>query len=110
MKKIEKLLPLGSLVLLRGGVQKVMVIGRGVIYVHPDTKEDVVSDYMAVAYPIGMSTEASIFFNQKDVDKILFTGFADEEEERFEEVYHEWHERLEREKLRQGLDANSFGF
>jgi len=110
MNKTEKLLPLGSIVLLKEGLQKLMVVARGVVYVNQTTKEDEFSDYMAVLYPAGMNPESTIFFNQSDIDKVLFSGFVDEDETRFLEIYAEWKEQLEREAERKYLDAHTFGF
>lgn len=40
------------------------------------------------------------FFNHENIDKVVFEGFKDEEEERFMEVYKEWESKLEVKKLK----------
>jgi len=111
MNNIEKLLPLGSIVLLKESLQKIMVIGRGAIYMNQETQEDVFSDYMAVLYPAGMNPETTIFFNHEDIDKVLFTGYSDDEEERFLEIYAEWKKNLDEENQTSTPDETmSFGF
>jgi hypothetical protein len=106
----ERILPLGSVVLLKDGVQKLLVVGRGAVYSNQETGEDEFNDYMAVLYPAGMNPESTIFFNQDDIDKVIFSGFVDDDETRFLEIYAEWKEQLEREAERKYLDAHTFGF
>jgi len=53
MYKKQELLSLGTVVLLKEGLQKLLIVGRGAMYIESETKEDVVSDYMAVLYPTG---------------------------------------------------------
>lgn len=40
-EKTNKLLPLGSIVLLEEGMQKLVIVGRGAIYEDQNTHEDV---------------------------------------------------------------------
>ena len=94
IKTEEKLLPIGSIVLLKESLQKIMVIGRGAIYINQETKKDTFADYMAVLYPAGMNPETTIFFNHKDIDKVVFRGYSDDEEERFLEIYEDWKKNL----------------
>lgn len=90
----KELLPLGSIVLLDEGIQKLMIIGRGVIYADQETGLDQFNDYMAVMYPSGMDPNATIFFNHEDIDKVIFTGYSDEDELRFQEIYQKWKDEL----------------
>lgn len=85
---MEKILPIGSIIYLKGGEQKLMILNRG-----PQADVDGVLtmfDYSASPYPAGMSPEHVIFFNAENIDKVLFEGYIDEAEERFLEVYKEW--------------------
>ena len=108
-KTEEKLLPIGSIVLLKEGLQKLMIVGRGAIYINQETKKDTFADYMAVLYPAGMNPETTIFFNHKDIDKVVFRGYSDDEEERFLEIYEDWKKNLDAET--NTLDETiSFGF
>lgn len=90
MKTHDKLLPLGSLVYLEGGNQKLVVIGRGVIYQNSETNENNFADYIGAIYPAGLNLEQPIFFQHENIDKIIFTGYSDDEEERFMELYMKW--------------------
>ena len=45
---------------------------------------------MAVLYPSGMNPETTIFFQHDNIDKVVFTGYSDEEEDRFLEIYEAW--------------------
>ena len=36
----------------------------------------------------------TIFFNQENIDRVVFKGFVDEEEERFIEIYQNWEKSL----------------
>ena len=86
----KKLLPLGSIVLLEEGLQKLVIVGRGAIYEDQETGQDTFADYMAVLYPSGMNPETTIFFQHDNIDKVVFTGYSDEEEDRFLEIYESW--------------------
>ena len=110
MNKSQKLLPLGSIVLLKEGMQKIMVVARGTVYVDELTGEDIFADYMAVLYPAGLNPETTIFFNHEDIDKILFTGSSDNDEERFLEIYAEWKASLDKEKEDARIEDQTFGF
>lgn len=90
MTETKKLLPLGSIVLLEEGLQKLVVVGRGAVYEDQETGEDTFADYMGVLYPTGMNPETTIFFQHDNIDKVVFTGYSDEEEDRFLEIYKVW--------------------
>lgn len=92
MSKAKELLPLGSIVYLEDGTQKLVIIGRGVIFDDPDSGHQVLADYMGVLYPSGFQTESTIFFQHENVDKIIFEGYHDDEENRFMELYNKWEE------------------
>ena len=51
MNKSKDLLPLGSIVYLEEVTQKLVIVGRGVIFDDPDTGEQVLADYMGGALP-----------------------------------------------------------
>lgn len=76
MNKIDYI-PLGSVVLLKGGVQKLIIIARGI-----NTKQDgqiVFFDYGAVLYPEGLTGDRMAYFNHDAISRILFSGYDDEE-------------------------------
>lgn len=90
----KELLPLGTIVYLENGTKKIMVVGRGAVLEDEDSGEDVYFDYMGTPYPEGIDPENAIFFNEDNVDEVLFTGFKDEEETRFQKLYKEWEDGL----------------
>lgn len=91
----NKILPLGTVVFLEEGTKKVMVIGRGIIYKDQETDADVYTDYMGCLYPMGIDPKQTIFFNRENIDKVIFIGLCDEEEERYAQVYGDWEKNLQ---------------
>ena len=85
---IMSILPIGTIVYLKEGSQKLMILNRGVTIDH--NGESVLFDYSAALYPIGLNPEQLFYFNREDVDKVVYPGYSDEEEERFSEIYQRW--------------------
>ncbi|AND72866.1 MULTISPECIES: DUF4176 domain-containing protein [Enterococcus] len=108
--KTEELLLIGSIVLLKEGLQKLMIVGRGTIYTDQETSKDTFADYMAVLYPTGLNPETTIFFNHENIDQVVFRGYSDEEELRFLEVYEEWKKNLENSSKKEQQSTETFGF
>ncbi len=76
----QELLPIGSVVLLKGAESKLMITGRIVC----DEKMEHIYDYVGVIYPLGMSGEADQYFFDRDaIDIPFFIGYQDEEELEF---------------------------
>lgn len=72
----DKYLPIGSVVLLEGGAQPVMIFARAVVVETGETK-----DYTAVLYPQGYLGDDYIFsFNHESIEEVLFLGYISEEE------------------------------
>ena len=90
----EKLYPLGTVVYLKEGTEKLMIIGRGAVYQDQETNSEMFVDYMGCLYPSGINPNNTIFFNQENIDRVVFKGFVDEEEERFIEIYQNWEKSL----------------
>ncbi len=73
----ENLLPIGSIVLLKGAKRKLMITGRIV----SDEKNVDIYDYVGCIYPEGMTGGDSLFFFNRDaLERVYFIGFQDEEE------------------------------
>lgn len=71
------LLPIGSVVLLKGGEKRLMVCGR--IQANMETNE--IYDYSACYYPEGIVDPSNMFFfNHDAIERVFFLGFQDEEE------------------------------
>lgn len=82
------MLSIGSIVYLKEGSQKIMVLNRGPVVNEND--KNILYDYSGCRYPSGLNPNEVLYFNQENVDSILFNGYTDEEEERFEQLYTEW--------------------
>ncbi|HHX38252.1 MAG TPA: DUF4176 domain-containing protein [Clostridiaceae bacterium] len=93
MKK-DELLPMGTVLFLKDGVQKVMIIGRGTVIGAPDGKQ-YYYDYTCCPYPMGLDKESIFFFNQEDVARVEFLGYVDETEEQFRERFVRWIEETD---------------
>ena len=59
--------PLGTVLYLQEGNEKIMIIGRGVVFNDQETNEEVYTDYMGCIYPSGVNPENAIFFNQENI-------------------------------------------
>lgn len=73
-------LPLGSVVKIRGGIKKFMVISRGMILNIENEKKLV--DYGACIFPDGVVSNKVIYFNHTDIAEVIYTGYTDEMDQR----------------------------
>lgn len=74
------LLPLGSVVTLKEGNKKIMIVGR--IQRNVETKE--IFDYSAVLWPEGIINSKKLYlFNHSDIQHLYFVGLQDVEEFNF---------------------------
>lgn len=71
------ILPIGTIVYLSGGNQKVMILNRGAII--EQEGQDVLFDYTGALFPDGLNPEQVYYFNHEDID-----------EERFVKLYKKW--------------------
>lgn len=77
----DELLPIGSVVLLKGGIRKLAIIG--VKPVRPE-EPDLVYDYLGVLYPEGYLGGKSCFlFNHSDINDIIHLGYDNPERKAF---------------------------
>ena len=73
----KDMLPVGSVVLLKGGEKRVMICGR----IQAKAGENIIYDYSACYYPEGIiDPSAMFFFNRDAIDTVYFVGFQDKEE------------------------------
>ena len=83
MKDTSKLLPIGSVVLLDGGEKKVMVT---VFYSVPAEDQNKVYDYSGCLFPEGViSSEQNLLFDHKQIVKVFYMGYKDDEEKSFKQ-------------------------
>lgn len=82
------MLPIGSIIYLKEGSQKIMILNRGPVVNEKD--RNALYDYSGCKYPNGLNPNEVLYFNQENIDTILFNGYKDEDETRFEQLYNEW--------------------
>jgi len=80
----EKYLPIGTVVLLKGGVKRLMITG---FCVSTADKQDEVWDYVGCLYPEGiLSTGTNCVFDHNQIAKVIYMGLQDEEERNFKKL------------------------
>lgn len=72
---MKKYLPLGSIVLLKGGMQKILIISRALKVRNGD--KEYFFDYGGVLYPEGLVGDQMAYFNEDKISKIVFEGYSD---------------------------------
>jgi len=76
----KNLLPIGSVVLIKGGNKRVMICSR----IQTRTGEAKIYDYSGCYYPEGIIDPNEVFFfNHDSIDITYFIGFQDTEELEF---------------------------
>lgn len=90
-------LPLGSVVKLKEGTVKLMIISRVPLY--NDKGNIGYFDYAGCAYPIGQTGQQTFFFNNEDIEEIFYQGYSDEEEEKYQAIYKKEIEHIKYPKL-----------
>ena len=67
--------PLGSVVLLKGASQKLLVISRGINVKHGE--DTFFFEYGGVPYPDGLISDRMAYFNHENISKVVFEGCND---------------------------------
>ena len=82
MKEIkEKFLPIGTVVMLKGGSKRVMITGFCAL---EGEKEEEMWDYSGCLYPEGvLASNETCLFNHEQIEEVFHMGLEDEEEEEF---------------------------
>ena len=79
--KIKDLLPIGTIVVLKEGEKRLMIIGVMQSEASANSKE---YDYLGILYPEGhIGEQFQYLFNHEDINEIVFRGFEDKEREEF---------------------------
>ena len=77
----EKFLPIGTIVMLKGGKKRVMITG---FCLSAGDKKDEVWDYSGCVYPEGMIDSTQVLlFDHSQITEIYQMGYSDEEEKDF---------------------------
>ena len=90
MEKIQ-FHPLGSIVIVRGGVKKIAIIARGIAAKIDGSPK--LFDYAGCLYPEGLVGEQVMYFNHADIAKLVFTGFTDEDNDMMVDNINSWIEK-----------------
>lgn len=79
---IRELLPIGSVIRLRGAKKELMIFGL----CQTAKANQKTYDYIGVVWPMGnMGDKTQIMFNHVDIEEVLFLGFDNETREDFME-------------------------
>lgn len=93
MEETVDYLPLGSIVIVSGGVKKYVIVARG-LQIKVDGKNRFF-DYGACLYPEGMAGDQLLYFQHADISKVVFSGFSDEDDKIMIENIQEAVKRME---------------
>ncbi len=95
-EELKKYLPIGTVVLLKGGQKRLMITGFCSI---PKEDQSKVYDYTGCLYPEGvLNSEEVALFNHDQIEKIYFVGYKDEEEKQFKEKLNKLIEEMNKPK------------
>ena len=87
MENSEKLLPAGTVVILKGGTKRIMIVG---FCAASGNNKEKIYDYSGCLYPEGLlSSEQVALFNHEQIENIYHMGLIDEEEKTFKENLNE---------------------
>lgn len=75
MTEEKTFLPLGSIVIIKGALKKLMIVNRA------NVVADKYFDYGAILYPEGMIDENLAYFNQEDILKVVSKAYSDDDDE-----------------------------
>lgn len=87
MEKIDYI-PLGSVVYLKGGIKKLLVVARAIHVANGGRKY--FFDYGGVLYPEGITGDQMAYFNHGDVSSVFFRGCDDEENKGMTEAINQY--------------------
>lgn len=81
--KIDKYLPIGTVVQLKETNKKLMITGFCTV---TEKEKNKIYDYVGCLYPEGMLTSNNVYlFDHTKIDKVFYFGFVNEEEKQFKE-------------------------
>lgn len=91
----DKYLPIGTVVLLKGGKKRAMITGFCSVAQEDQEK---IYDYSGCVYPEGyLSSNQVCLFDHDQIDKIFFLGYEDEEEKEFKDKLNQIVKNIENE-------------
>lgn len=84
----ERLLPIGSVVLVKGSIKKLVIVARGLAAKENEGLK--IYDYGAVTYPEGLVGENLLNFDADSIEEVIYEGYSDKDEERMEANIESW--------------------
>lgn len=103
MEEKEKFLPIGTVVLLKGGKREIMITSycimpTGEVYDKTgkiENPEKKVFDYGACFYPEGMVVSDQIFaFNHDQIDRICYMGYETDKQKELSKMINDNYEKM----------------
>ena len=95
---MSNLLPISTVVSFHNGTIDVMIIGRFPLY----NQEGTIGyfDYVACLYPTGAANEELLYFNQENIEKVIFEGYHSEKEDELQELFKSQKDSIKYPKLK----------
>ena len=90
MEKIDYV-PLGSVVYLKGGVKKLLIVARAIKVANGG--KQYFFDYGGVLYPEGITGDRMAYFNHDDINSVFFRGCDDDENKGMTEAINQYVEK-----------------
>lgn len=79
----EKFLPIGTVVMLKGGKKRVMITGFGCT---DEANQSKIYDYCGLLYPEGyIMKNQMLLFDHSQISKIYYLGLNDDENKQFQQ-------------------------
>ncbi len=76
---MKKLLPIGTVVILKNGTKKLMITG----YKSKTSDNEKVYDYNGCIFPEGFIQNVYCLFNHKEIDEVFYLGLDNDETKQF---------------------------
>ena len=90
---MENILPVGSVVYLQEGTAPLVIVAIAQFVKKTESDEKLTYfDYTGSIYPQGFDAENSFYFNQENVAEVVFTGYENEQHDRYLKAIEEWKE------------------
>ena len=88
----QKFLPIGTVVILKGGKKRAMIIGFCSV---ADENKEKTYDYSGCLYPEGMlSSSQTLLFDHEQIEEVFHLGLVDDEEKQFKEKLDEFIKKM----------------
>lgn len=96
VNETNEILPIGSIVYIKGALKKIMIIGRSIT----KEKDGVLYhfDYAGCLYPEGLVSEEIIFMNNEDISDLLARGHDDDDNKELTKRILKWKKETEIQK------------